>query len=249
LEDKILQRAVVEVLNAVYEEDFLGFSYGLRGNTHVRFGGAGRGNGPSERTTPRPDPIPTNRPGETIYLEADHRRHAHIELVIRGLKEGAGWAHMPLGLFGVNAAWLAIGAIAHNLARWTGRLGAISTSVITTPTRRRRYFAIPGHLTRSARRTTLHLADSWPWRQAFIDALERLRGLEQQALQVGPVNDHRGSAESLVQPLLVKLGQESPRGSPDRCHPTLVKNWRCAGARQEWLLVGWCHVPPWHPKS
>lgn len=30
LEDKVLQRAVVEVLNAVYEEDFLGFSYGFR---------------------------------------------------------------------------------------------------------------------------------------------------------------------------------------------------------------------------
>jgi RNA-directed DNA polymerase len=30
LEDKILQRAVVEVLNAVYEVDFLGFSYGFR---------------------------------------------------------------------------------------------------------------------------------------------------------------------------------------------------------------------------
>ena len=30
LEDKIVQRAVVEVLNAVFEEDFLGFSYGFR---------------------------------------------------------------------------------------------------------------------------------------------------------------------------------------------------------------------------
>lgn len=30
LEDKILQRAVVEVLNAIYEVDFLGFSYGFR---------------------------------------------------------------------------------------------------------------------------------------------------------------------------------------------------------------------------
>jgi RNA-directed DNA polymerase len=30
LEDKLLQRAVVEVLNAVYEVDFLGFSYGFR---------------------------------------------------------------------------------------------------------------------------------------------------------------------------------------------------------------------------
>jgi retron-type reverse transcriptase len=30
LEDKILQRAVVEVLNAIYEADFRGFSYGFR---------------------------------------------------------------------------------------------------------------------------------------------------------------------------------------------------------------------------
>ena len=30
LEDKIIQRAIVEVLNAIYEVDFLGFSYGFR---------------------------------------------------------------------------------------------------------------------------------------------------------------------------------------------------------------------------
>jgi RNA-directed DNA polymerase len=30
LEDKILQRAVVEVLNSIYETDFRGFSYGFR---------------------------------------------------------------------------------------------------------------------------------------------------------------------------------------------------------------------------
>jgi retron-type reverse transcriptase len=30
LEDKIVQRAVVQVLNAIYERDFLGFSYGFR---------------------------------------------------------------------------------------------------------------------------------------------------------------------------------------------------------------------------
>ena len=30
LEDKLLQRATVEVLNAIYEADFLGFSYGFR---------------------------------------------------------------------------------------------------------------------------------------------------------------------------------------------------------------------------
>ena len=30
LEDKIVQRATSEVLNCIYEEDFLGFSYGFR---------------------------------------------------------------------------------------------------------------------------------------------------------------------------------------------------------------------------
>ena len=30
LEDKIVQRAAVEVLNAIYETDFLDFSYGFR---------------------------------------------------------------------------------------------------------------------------------------------------------------------------------------------------------------------------
>jgi len=30
LEDKIVQRAIVEVLNAIYEQDFVGFSYGFR---------------------------------------------------------------------------------------------------------------------------------------------------------------------------------------------------------------------------
>ena len=30
LEDKIVQRATVELLNAIYEQDFMGFSYGFR---------------------------------------------------------------------------------------------------------------------------------------------------------------------------------------------------------------------------
>ena len=30
LEDKVVQRATAAILNAIYEEDFLGFSYGFR---------------------------------------------------------------------------------------------------------------------------------------------------------------------------------------------------------------------------
>ena len=44
LEDKLLQRAVVEVLNAIYEADFLGFSYGFRpGRSPHRRVGCARG--------------------------------------------------------------------------------------------------------------------------------------------------------------------------------------------------------------
>ncbi|MGH9078123.1 MAG: IS1380 family transposase [Acidimicrobiales bacterium] len=120
----------------------------------------------------------TDRVGETLALEADHRRHAEVELVIRDLKEGSGWNHAPSGRFAANAAWLAFGAMAHNLARWSARLGKLSDRVITTPTLRRRYFAIPGHVTRSGRRLSLHLAQAWPWQEPFLAALAVLRGLQ-----------------------------------------------------------------------
>ena len=78
----------------------------MRGNTHVRFGGAGRGNGVAERTTPRPDPIPTDLDGDTVAIDAFHRHHAVVELAIRDLKEGAGLGHVPSGHFFANGAWL-----------------------------------------------------------------------------------------------------------------------------------------------
>ena len=65
----------------------------------------------------------TDRAGEMMELEADHRRHAEIENAIRDLKYGVGLNHLPSGRFAANAAWLAVQVIAHNLARWTARLG------------------------------------------------------------------------------------------------------------------------------
>lgn len=120
----------------------------------------------------------TDRVGTTMELEADHRRHAEVELVIRDLKEGAGLNHMPSGSFGANAAWLALAAMAHNLARWSARLGDLSTRIMTTPTLRRRFIAIPGHLSSSGRRLTLHLATNWPWRESFLAALARVRDVQ-----------------------------------------------------------------------
>ena len=46
--------------------------------------------------------------GETLELEANHRRHAEVENAIRDLKCGVGLNHMPSGRFAANGAWLAI---------------------------------------------------------------------------------------------------------------------------------------------
>ncbi len=118
----------------------------------------------------------TDRYGETPELEADHRRHAEIENAIRDLKYGVGLNHLPSGRFPANGAWLAIQVMAHNLARWTARIG-LGEQVVTTKTLRRRFFSLAGRLTRSARRLTLHLPRRWPWENQFSDALARLRAL------------------------------------------------------------------------
>ena len=114
----------------------------------------------------------TDREGETLELEADHRRHAEIENAIRDLKYGVGLNHLPSGRFAANAAWLAVQV----MARWTTRIG-LGEQLVTTKTLRRRFFSLAGRLTRSARRLTLHLPQRWPWENQFSRALARLRAL------------------------------------------------------------------------
>ena len=118
----------------------------------------------------------TDRDGKMLELEADHRRHAEIENAIRDLKYGVGLNHLPSGKFAANGAWLAIQVIAHNLARWTARIG-LGERIVTTKTLRRRLFGLVGRLTRSARRVTLHLPARWPWAIGFAAALARLRAI------------------------------------------------------------------------
>ena len=118
----------------------------------------------------------TDRDGDTLELEADHRRHAEIENAIRDLKYGVGLNHLPSGRFAANAAWLVVQVVAHNLARWTTRIG-LGEPVSTTKTLRRRFFSLAGRITHSARRLTLHLPQGWPWQNQFSSALERLRAL------------------------------------------------------------------------
>ena len=70
----------------------------------------------------------TDRDGDALELEADHRRHAEIENAIRDLKYGVGLNHLPSGRFPANGAWRAVqslprtryGVMAHNLVWYVG---------------------------------------------------------------------------------------------------------------------------------
>jgi hypothetical protein len=121
-------------------------------------------------------PFITDREGDTLALEADHRRHAEVENAIRDLKEGVGLDHLPSGRFAANGAWLAVAVIAHDLARWIVRLG-LGEGILMTRSLRRELLGLPGRLTRSARRETLHLPRRWPWAERFLAGLARLRAI------------------------------------------------------------------------
>ena len=61
--------------------------------------------------------------GKTLVPPASRDRERH------SIKYGVGLNHLPS--FAANAAWLAVQVMAHNLARWTGRLG-LGEQVVTS---------------------------------------------------------------------------------------------------------------------
>ena len=118
----------------------------------------------------------TNRTEALELVESEHREHAVVETHIADLKDGA-LAHFPSGEFSANSAWCAIACLAHNLARWSAIIGLPGEPRRAGRTFRRRYLRMPGRLTRSGRRWTLHLPKRWPWREPFLAALARIRAI------------------------------------------------------------------------
>jgi hypothetical protein len=120
----------------------------------------------------------TNRSDELATVEAEHRQHAVVELAIRDHKDGP-LRHAPSGHYAANAAWCVIAALAANLARWVTLLGLKHATPQAQATLRRRLLVVPARLVRHAGRRTLRLPARWPWQQAWIECLTRLRGLPQ----------------------------------------------------------------------
>jgi hypothetical protein len=135
---------------------------------------------------PRPALFPTyrchafisDRVGDPVTLDADHRRHAVVELAIRDLKEGSGLEHCRSGDFNANGAWTVLASIAHKLVRWVGALGLGVKGPLVTKTIRRKFFSLLGRITHSARRRQLHLPTSWLWAKQWTNCFERLCKLQ-----------------------------------------------------------------------
>jgi hypothetical protein len=121
----------------------------------------------------------TDLDGPAVETDQFHRDHATVELAIRDLKEGAGLEHCPSGKFFANAAWLGCAVLAHNLTRWSARLGDMHPAERLTVSRtvRTRVIAAPGRLVNRSGRPVLRLPIHWPWAHTFTRALHRIRSL------------------------------------------------------------------------
>lgn len=109
----------------------------------------------------------TNSPFDTATVDTHHRARAGtIEQVFGDLNNSA-LAHFPSGRFTANAAWLTLTALTHNLLRAAGCLTSTFHTKARTTTLRRQLINIAARITRSARKTVLHLPTNWPWADSY----------------------------------------------------------------------------------
>ena len=181
--------AITRAIEEIAEDDWTPIDYTMNGEAWVAETNY-QGHRLIVRRTKLHDPRPalfpdyryhafiTDRDGDATFLDVDHRRHAVVELAIRDLKEGSGLEHCPSGDFNANAAWAVLASIAHNLVRWVAALGLGVSGPLVAKTVRRKFIAVPGRLTTSARRRRLHLPTNWPWATQWSNCFTRLVKLQ-----------------------------------------------------------------------
>jgi Transposase DDE domain group 1 len=110
-------------------------------------------------------------------MELRHRRRARVEDQIRNAK-ATGLRNLPFASLDMNTAWLELVLIAQDLIAWTQHLLLDGELRRYEPKRLRyRLLHVAARITRTGRRTILHLPRSWPWRHALRGAFHRLRTL------------------------------------------------------------------------
>ena len=108
------------------------------------------------------------------FLEALYRGRGRCEQRICDAKD-TGLANLPSSSFAINSAWLALVLIAGDLLAWMKGL-CLDGELARADPKRLRYTLLhtAGVLVRSARRTTLRIAEGWPWADDLVSAFARL---------------------------------------------------------------------------
>ncbi|MCA1700514.1 MAG: IS1380 family transposase [Actinobacteria bacterium] len=110
-------------------------------------------------------------------IERRHRARARVEDQIKDSKD-TGLAKLPFRNFAMNAVWLELVLIAHDLLSWTKALLVTGELARSQPKRlRHRLLHVAGRLAFSGRRARLRLQASWPWATELAAAFARLRAL------------------------------------------------------------------------
>lgn len=114
---------------------------------------------------------------DIAYLEALQRGRGRAEKLICNAKD-TGLTNLPSADFAINAAWLAVALIAHDLLAWC-RLVALDGELAKAEPKRLRYCVLhaAGVIARSGRRTRLRLAAAWPWATDLVAAFTRVNAL------------------------------------------------------------------------
>jgi hypothetical protein len=119
--------------------------------------------------------------GSIQFLEARHRAHARVEDRIRCGKD-AGLGRFPSRVFAINQAWLQLALVAIDLITWTQHLLLDGELVKAEPKKLRyRLLHVAARITRSARRTCVRVAQTWPWADALVTAFTRLTAVPRPA--------------------------------------------------------------------
>lgn len=115
--------------------------------------------------------------GNVVAIERRHRARARAEEQIKDSKD-TGLAKLPFRDFAMNAVWLELVLIAHDLLAWAKALLLSGELARSRPKRlRHRLLHVAARLAFSGRRARLRLQADWPWAAELVVAFEKLKAL------------------------------------------------------------------------
>lgn len=118
--------------------------------------------------------ITNHEQDDVCFLDALYRGRGRCERRICDAKD-TGLTNLPSASFAINAAWLVLVLIAGDLLVWMKGL-CLEGELARAEPKRLRYTLLhtAGLMVRSARRTTLRIAEGWPWADELVTAFTRL---------------------------------------------------------------------------